>query len=336
MGHTTANKKKAGKSNKQTTNRKNNFDFFQKALNITKVIKLDPTVTDDKEFMLKAVRCWGVQFQKCSERLKRDIDIIQAAVAKDARNIFSTFIASDDKLLEKDYPQIYELFFESTNDPDLVEKLQKVTGGEDCVNEKAVEKYPDNYNIVSTAVQWNGMLLKYASDRLKSNRKIVYTALKSRCASFQHVPKQLQNDRSIVLYAIKQKVDGFTSVLEYASKKLQNDREVVLAALTQHSSALQYASEELQNDRNVVLAAVTQSGWALKYASEDLKRDREVVLAAVTQDGNALAYASEEFQNDRAVVLAALTENQWAFQYASKELRDDPEIQQNVPNWMRK
>lgn len=264
MGYTTANKKKAGKSNKQTTNRKNNFDFFQKALNITKVIKLDPTVTDDKEFMLKAIRFVGVHFQKCSERLKLDIDIIQAAVAKDPRNIFSTFIASDDQSLDKDRPQIYELFFENTNNTDLVEKLQKVTGGEYCVNAKAVEKYPDNYNIVSTAVQWNGMLLEYASEDLKNNRKIVHTAVKSCCAAFQYASKKLQNDRSIVLYAIKQKdeneysPDGFTSVLEYASKELQNDREVVLAAVTQNGYALNFASEELKRDREVVLAAIVE------------------------------------------------------------------------------
>ena len=305
MGHTTANKKKAGKSNKQTTNRKKNFDFFQKALNITKVIKLDPTVTDDKEFMLKAIRFVGVHFQKCSERLKLDIDIIQAAVAKDPRNIFSTFIASDDQSLDKDRPQIYELFFENTNNTDLVEKLQKVTGGEYIVNKKAVEKYPDNYNIVSTAVQWNGMLLEYASDRIKSDRKIVYTAVKSCCAAFQYVSKQLQNDRSIVLYAIKQKdengysPDGFTSVLEYASKELQNDREVVFAAVTHDGEALRYASNELQNDREIVLAALTKYAPALEYASEVLQNDRELVLAAVTKCGYALRFASDELKNDR-------------------------------------
>ena len=49
-----------------------------------------------------------------------------------------------------------------------------------------------------------------------------------------------------------------------------------------------------------------------------------------------LQYASEELRRDRDFMLAAVTQNGFALQYASKELRNDPEIQQNVPNWMRK
>ena len=101
--------KKEGRS-KQTTNVKNRI-FLQQARNITKVIKEDPGVKDDKQFMLHAVTVWGYQFENCSETLQEDIDIIKAAVANNPENIFKTYFGSD--YVGEDYPPIYDIFFEN-------------------------------------------------------------------------------------------------------------------------------------------------------------------------------------------------------------------------------
>ena len=146
MRHTTTIRKKVGKGNKQNTDR--DLVYFRQADYITKTIKRDPTIKNDKHFMLKACKVWGFQFNNCSAILKNDLDIIEAAVRTYPEAIFQTWLADDLENPYDDNPSekvsmIYKSFCDNINNPDLVVKLiQKRKCYYIC--KLALQKFPDN------------------------------------------------------------------------------------------------------------------------------------------------------------------------------------------------
>jgi len=134
----------------------------------------------------------------------------------------------------------------------------------DKLNCKNYSKYH-----VCEELKKNGMLLKYASDKLKNNRNVVITA-----------------------------VSNYGMALEYASDRLKNDKQIVLHAISNSSSALFHASDKLRDDEDVILAAVSKFGYTLKYASENLKNNKNIVCAALISRPDAFEYMSKELKYD--------------------------------------
>ena len=170
------------------------------------------------------------------------------------------------------------------------------------------EIFRDNKDIVTTAVQRDGMSLKYASKRLQDDYDVVLAAVQKNGIALRYASDRLKDDRKIVMATVTQ--DG--RALHYASKRLQDDKDIAKAAVCEDKLALKLISHQLQNDKDIILAAVTRDGMALVFVSDRLKDDKDIVLAAVTQDGTTLQLASRRLQNDKDIILAAKTQEEFA------------------------
>ena len=110
----------------------------------------------------------------------------------------------------------------------------------------------DNYTAVLAAVRNDGLVLQYASNRLRDTNDTVLEAVRN---------------------------EGFA--LQFASDRLRNDRGVVLAAVNKDGFALMFASMQCRSDRGIVFAAITNTTTTtenkkviLKFASDLLRHDK--------------------------------------------------------------
>jgi hypothetical protein len=126
------------------------------------------------------------------------------------------------------------------------------------------------------AVRINGLVLKYASTRLKQDEGIVSAAVRR---------------------------NGLA--LQFADERLRDDKDIVQIATQKNPLALEYASESLQNDNDIVYTAVRENGMVLQFASPSLKRTLKLVLIAIRQNIDAYTFIDESLKK-HPVILAEL------------------------------
>ncbi len=201
---------------------------------------------NDKNFFIQVARCFGRAVFNIHESLKKDREVVLAAVQPDGEALELV-----DESLKKDREVVLAAI--QQNSYPLVHA------------DESLKKNPD---FVLAVVKKDGWTLQFIDESLKKDRAIVLAAIQQNSRALQFADKSLKKDREIVLAAVKQ--DG--KVLRCADESLKKDREIVLAAVKQHGRALQYADESLKKDREIVLAAIQQDGGALEFADESLKK----------------------------------------------------------------
>ncbi len=246
---------------------------------IISTLKKIPTF-NDKEIFIHIGRCFGDAVFAIRDGLKKDREIVLAAVKQSGYVIYQA-----DESFKKDREIV-------------LAAVQQIGLALEYVD----ESFRKDREIVLAAVRENGNALKYADERLKKDREIVLTAFRQNGLALAFADESFKKDREIVLTAVQRT----GRALQYADESLKKDKEIVLAAVQQDGEALEFADESLQKDREIVLAAVQQDGLALEFADESFQNDREIVLAAVQQDGYAFKFADESLQKDREIVLAAI------------------------------
>jgi hypothetical protein len=186
-------------------------------------------------------------------------------------------------------------------------------------------KWCDDREIVMEAVRSSGVILKYASDRLRGDKQLVITAVRRYGPALKFASRELQNDREVVLSAVREKFLGYEA-LRYAQKAFKDDKKIVLNAIETNGYALEHASDKLRADREIVTAAVRSNGKSLEYASDELRDDIRVVLIAVSKRGDALEFASERLRNNREVVMTAVQSKGHSLVWVSDELHKDRDV----------
>ncbi len=258
------------------------------------------TPFNDNALFIKVARCFGHAVFDIDESLKKDREIVLAALQQNGMNFQFA-----DESLKKDR----EIALAAINQDAWALQF-------------ADESLKKDRDIVLAAVQQYGQALRYADGSLKKDRDIVLAAVNQDSVALQYADDRLKKDQEIVLAAVQQ--NGMN--LQFADESLKKDREIVLVAVKQNGLALLYANESLKKDREVVLFAVKQYGWALIFADESLKKDREIVLAAVQEYGWSLLFADSSFKKDREIVLAAVKENDRVLLFADEIVKKDQEI----------
>ena len=83
--------------------------------------------------------------------------------------------------------------------------------------------FKNDYLSFYSMVNENGLMLEFASDRLKDHYKIIERAVQNNGLSLQFASVELRNDKKIVLKAIKQN----PKAIEYTSIELQSDPDII-------------------------------------------------------------------------------------------------------------
>jgi len=284
---------------------------------------------DDKNLALVAVAKHADALQFVSERLRNDVEVVQAAI----RNNNEVVLA----VRKLDYVVGFTPY---QNSADPIKK-------NGLVLEFVSQEVKENKAVVLEAIRKSPPALQFASNGIRktinecglgmeewrgNDREAVLVAVNQRGHALEYASIELQGDPEIVLAAVKNR----WSALQFASESTRNDKEIILTALVQDGQALQYASKLLQNDPEVVLAAIKKKPEALRYASRDILQrvqkwelgsgdvwtgnDKHKALSAVQKDGLALQFVSDELKSNTEVVLAALKTTPTAVKFASPAL----------------
>lgn len=283
---------------------------------------------DDKNLALVAVAKHAEALQFVSERLRNDVEVVQAAIRNNNEVVMAV----------KKLPYVLEFTPFQNSAPIKKNGLvlefasQDVKENKDVVLE-AIRKSPPALRFASTGIRKTINECGLGMEEWRGNdREAVLVAVNQRGHALEYASIELQGNPDIVLAAVRNR----WSALQFASESTRNDKEIILTAIVQDGQALQYASKLLQNDPEVVLAALKQKPEALRYASRDILQrvqkcelasgevwagyDKNKALSAVQKDGLALQFVSDELKSNTEVVLAALKTSPTAVKFASPAL----------------
>ncbi len=167
---------------------------------------------NDKKIFIKVARCFGYAVFDIDGSLKKDRDIVLAAVKENG-----LALRYANKCLKKDR-----------------EIVLTAVQQDGWALEYADESFKKNREIVLTAVQQDSRAFHCANETLKKDREIVLAAVKQDGWLLKYSDESLKKDREIVLAAVKQ--HGWA--LQYADANLKKDREIVWTAVQKASTAI--------------------------------------------------------------------------------------------------
>lgn len=186
------------------------------------------------------------------------------------------------------------------------------------------EKYRDDEDIITIALQEDPNALKFASQRLKSSREFVVKAMNINSYHLVNASSELRNDKNLVRKIIN---DGGWFLFAYYcedSKSLLCDRDFTCFA--SGAEFFDYIGEDLKSDREFVLEMVKDNGCILLYTNDELRNDRELILAAVSSCEFVFENLAPIFQDDKEIVAMAVKKSGDLIKFASDRLKKDQDI----------
>ena len=256
---------------------------------------------DDYEVALASVRWNGLEY--VARELCRNRQFILHAAAVNGRDVLEY------------HDRLDESFFTWEEGPD----------DEDLAVLQFMDEMRHDVDVVTAALQQDGLALDAVVHDLRHDPTIVATALQENGLALELVPDVLRHDPTIVATALRQ--NGLA--LEFAPDALRNDRTTVLVALEHNGKALEFASDDLHKELDIVMAAVRQTGVAYGRIRSSHFMNRDVAMEAVKTNGRevqfgradhrdtpALVIVPRHFLRDRDFVLEAAFHNRSTARYA--------------------
>ena len=226
---------------------------------VYKVLDIEPdsfcfvnnSLFENRELAIKAVSKGCFNYQKLSNDLKNDKEIIKIALeGKGLDAGLSTKVFWENL----EYHVIKYIPEPILNDTAFCLEIIRNTK-----NEKDSTEY----------------FIQFASDRIRNDRNINLEIVKKNWEVLEVISKEFINDKEIILEALKQN----SFAIKYASSEIKNAKDFIFDFIKKSPQALQYVSDNLKDNKEFVLEIVKINGNVLQYASERLKNDSQVISA---------------------------------------------------------
>ena len=287
------------------------------------------------ERTLEHVKLNGLLLKKAPDFLKKDPDIVMAAVCQNTKALQYA-----DDILKTSRGFIMSVLEVNPS------ALQYVTS----------PRMIDNANFLMTVIElYDAGMFKFASNRLKKSQDFILKLVSQNSDILEHADNELKKDPVFMMKVVKE--SGFAlqfasdiirethfdivlaavqrngHAVEYALGKLKLNRDIALAAVSENSHGLKYIDETLKGDAEIVLTAMSGRGrgaWILQFADKSLFDNKEFILAAIQHDGFALEYANDKMKKDPRIVIAAMRETIHALQFAHYNIRTNRDFVKRV------
>lgn len=170
----------------------------------------------------------------------------------------------------------------------------------------SVQKDDDQF--VQSSLRSDGLLLRFASDRLKGDSKTVICAVKQNGLALQY-SKLRSGIHLAVYYALKNNGMAleFVSFSEPAAQFLEEPLSLV--AVMNNGLALQFCNYDRCTHYHTTLCALMQNGLALKYAGIYFKSNEKVALLAIRNNAAAINYVNYAMRSDEEFIKKAVVCN---------------------------
>ncbi|MFA5840157.1 MAG: DUF4116 domain-containing protein [Candidatus Margulisiibacteriota bacterium] len=312
---------------------------------------LEATLSDDRDFMLAAVKRDSQKLEFASERLRGDKELVMAAVDSSIYSIFP-FVApslKNDKGFVLEYlrekreqvkQQWANIYFDlnetQQQDRDIILAIIAIKPQTFKVIDPI---YQNDRAFILDAVKLNAETIKYINPSLLEGEDSAQTAGKEENSSpnstvlrlvnangksLKYLDAGYQKNHAVVFAAVKNSGEA----IFYADPSLQLNEEILFAALKQDPSLATYSNcpdniVDALKDKEFVLKMAEKDIGRLAYADSTLKKDAEFMLSAVRRWNKAHLYADDSLKKNREYVKKAVVANPWTFYYVDESLRKD-------------
>lgn len=188
-----------------------------------------------------------------------------------------------------------------------------------------LQEYPewqDDTDFIREAVQKNGYILWYASERLRNDYETVMLAVKNQGLVYRRLSEELKQKRDVILAAVTE--DG--TLIEELPEALRSDWEIAFAAAASDGAALKFIPAEFREKRELILAAMRFCSVVdvfddlLPYIPKHFLSDKEVVVKLVGLRGYLYDYVDEKFLRDIDVLEAAVKRDSYLVEDFDEEI----------------
>lgn len=288
--------------------------------------EFDQSFADDKEVVIAAVSRNVYLLEKVSERLRKDKDVLLAAVV--------TYTPSEYDPKRDLYPKenldiVFKVNPSINDDTDFILKVVEL------INSK-FSKYKKNEMIRK--------LVAYASERLKDDKDFMLALLKCYHKEYglheliDFASPRLKGDKDFMVTTIKSSVRwiDICRLIGFSCKKLKGERDFMVEVLNFIQNREPFdlfmilpdlfekiASEELLNDKDLMLSAAKI--WALdtlhamKKGGSKILDDKEIILEAIQAHLNQSAlWHNKKLTNDEKL--------KFLNDFAGEKLKNDPDF----------
>ena len=248
---------------------------------------------DDMDIALAAIKTSSYALKFVSDRLKKDREVVDAALAND---LFGDAIEHADEKFKSDEDFVLRLL-----------KERKFLAYEHISSELQEKR---EIALLASQISNNGVMFQHIPEKFKSDRDFIMEALgpsehypeQMSGRLIEHIPDELKADEELVKYALERS-NG--AALEFASDKIKADKELFLG-LPVLRLAYEYASEEIRSDKEIFLRILEKEDTVqhFKYAAKVIRADKELVLKVVKKEGWTLTFAEKSLHEDKDLIAA--------------------------------
>ena len=171
----------------------------------------------------------------------------------------------------------------------------------------------DDYDVVKEDVERDGMMLAYASKRLRYKKELAELAVRQTGKAFLLLPKELRKSPKLLRLALETSPDAILAGFAFQ----KHNADLVLMAVKGDPDLL----GELVRDDSIYASNFSDfadTPWEFDAEHYVICKNRDIVLEAVKGCGAMVQYASDALKRDPAVVRAALKEDPDASVYIDK------------------
>jgi CII-binding regulator of phage lambda lysogenization HflD len=278
---------------------------------------------NDKLFVLMAVNHNSIYYEKISDKLKYDKQIIHNAVMENY----------ECKCLEY-------IPYEYKNNKEFMKKYIKYNG---CNIRYVSNELKNDEELVNLSIEnefRNG--LEYLSDYYKDNEDFIKPLLIKYPRCFEYISKRLQNKKEIIMLCIEKLKElnldqNYNKILSLINDINKNDKEIVLPLISMNGYHILYIIGDLLLDKDIVYAAIKNDPTTYKYIDISFFNNKEFILLCLGNSKYSNGYDEEnyeyflegldkKFKDDKEIVIASIKKCCKNFIHCSKRLKNNKEV----------
>jgi len=223
----------------------------------------------------------GSQLQHCSERLRKNRDLCEAAVEHDLEALQycdSSFLDDEDFVI-----CVYAKHFAKQKE-----------------NEEKKRNKPFE---VSVTVMRLDSPFKYCSKKVRGSKRVCEYVASVDEYAFKYFSVEMRDNKAVALIAVSR---PHTGNYEYCSERLRAIPEVYQSAIKNQGIALKYAPKEVQDNMEICRMAMLDREDSYPYCSERVRGEYEFAEMAIKRGGYYIKYCPKNLQENDALVKLAI------------------------------
>ena len=203
-------------------------------------------------------------------------------------------------------------------DPSFLKRLHSANR-----NDTVMKKFFENKSNVEKTLSWTPIAgIALSGCKLKRDKELISKAVNANGLCLAFADKRLQDDFDVVKSAVYQNGES----LAFASSQLRDNKEIALIALRENWRAIKSLSSRLKNDLNLAAEAISIAASCFNHLSPSLRDDQDLLRIALSKRGDVIKSASERLRGNKEMCRMALDKSSRNYLFMTRKIRKKEEF----------